>query len=89
MSVRVRLCCAWNSLIIARGKHTLPARGSLRSRFHDPVCGEDFVGEALADVVGVGLDEGVEEGDEVFDWVGEGGGGPLRCCGRHCVVELE
>jgi hypothetical protein len=56
---------------------------------HDTLCGEDFITEAEADVVGVGFNEGVEEGNEVFDWSWERGGGVLGCCGRHfCLVEL-
>lgn len=52
---------------------TFPTLESLHSRLHDPVCNEDFICGAEADVVGVGLDEGAEEGEEGFEgrWEGE------------------
>jgi hypothetical protein len=46
---------------------TFPTRESLRSGMHDPVCSEDFIGEAEAYVVVMGFGESVEEGDEIFD----------------------
>lgn len=80
---------------VVRVSNTFPTRESLRSRLHDPGRGEDFIGEAQACVVGVGFNEGVEEGDGVFDRAGEGGGGVLGgcCChylrgGRGLVKEL-
>jgi hypothetical protein len=47
--------------------HLLCPRISVCSGLQISVSGEDFMSEAQACVVGVGLDEGVEEGGKVFD----------------------